>query len=63
LIRKISNSLLVEYETQIALMPDLEIMSLKFPYSMPAQTVQVVREFSRIVSAFRQNEFEYRKEE
>jgi hypothetical protein len=63
MVRKISNSLPVEQESRIASMSEQEIMSLKFPYSMPAQPRTVVREFFRICSAFILNEFEYRKEE
>jgi hypothetical protein len=58
---KLGNLLLVELETGIAVMTELEIMLLKCPYSMPAKTLRVVGSFFRICSAFGQNEIEYPK--
>lgn len=58
---KLGNSLLVEHETRIAVMTELEIMLLKCPCSMPAKTLRVVGNFFRICSAFEQNKIEYPK--
>ena len=38
MFRKINNSQILEYETQVAFMSELEIMPLKFPYPKTAQT-------------------------
>jgi hypothetical protein len=58
---KLGNSLLVEHETRIAVMTELEIMLLKCPCLMPAKSLRTVGNFFRICSAFEQNKIEYPK--
>ena len=58
---EMGNSLLVEHETRIVFMSELELIPLKYPYRGMLNSLRVVEGFITIRFVLEQNETEYLK--